>query len=96
MFTDHEAEAGTDDAPDLDLVVGRVVAIEIAGVLIVAVAVALVPIARVRVGNHALAANLRTGKKIAAPSRGKNNFDFVTIKDKFCKLSKVDFFFINS
>lgn len=78
MFIDHEAEAGTDDVPDLDRVVGRVVATEIAGALTAVVAVALVRTARARVGNHALVANLRTGKKTVVPSQGKSHCNYVT------------------
>jgi hypothetical protein len=71
-FADHEAEAGIADVPDLDLVVGPAVAIEIAGVLIVAVAVVLVRTAKVRAANHVLAASLRTDRKIVVPNPGKN------------------------
>lgn len=95
MFTDHEVEAEIDDVLALDLVVDRVVATEIAGALTAVVAVALVPTARARAGNHVLAVNLRTGKKTVVPNQGKSYYNIVTKKGKFLLIIEC-LFVINS
>jgi len=46
--------------------------IEIADVLIVAAAVALVQTAKVHAANHVLAASLKIDRKIVVPNPGKN------------------------
>lgn len=72
MFSDHEVEAEIGDVLELDLVADRVAATEIAGALTAVAAAALVPIAKARAANHALAASLKIDKKTAVPNRGKN------------------------
>lgn len=73
MFIDHEAEAEIEDVPGLGPAADHVAVTEIVDALIAVVAAALVPIARVLVANHILAASLKTDKRIAVPNQGKNN-----------------------
>lgn len=70
VVEDHVVEVGIVDVLDLDPAVDRVVAIEIAGAPIVAVAVVLVLIVKARAENHAHVASRRTGKRIAVPNLG--------------------------
>lgn len=79
-FVDHVVEVGIVDVLDLDPAVDRVVAIEIAGAPIVAVAVVLVLIVKARAENHAHVASRRTGKRIAVPNLGKNYLINIVVK----------------
>lgn len=67
---DHVVEAGIEDVHVLDRVVDQGAAIEIVGVRIAVVVVALVPIVRARAESPVLAANLQIGKKTVAPNQG--------------------------
>lgn len=82
LFVGHVVEVGIVDVLDLDPAVDRVAAIEIAGVPIVAVAVALVLIVKARAENHAHVASRRTGKRTVVPNLGKNYSINIVVKTK--------------
>lgn len=70
VVEDHAVEVETAGVRDLDLVVGRAAATEIAGAPTAVAVVAPVRTARARAANHARVASLRTGKKTVALNQG--------------------------